>query len=164
MARHNGFGVAKLALCAAAAPTVAQRPYFPYGLPQEAVENIIQGTYTDRPNMLEGFGNMFFYQYLTQPFSQWFFQLGLEAAGWATAEIAKTWLEDDRLFDDLEEICVPTLILHGIHDKVILNPLVEYQKEHIRNSRLIQFRFSGHGLFYDERERFNKELAQFAAD
>lgn len=164
MARHKGYGVSKLILCAAAVPTVAQRTNFPYGVPQQTVFDIIKGTYTDRPNMLQGFGNIFFYQYITQPFSEWFFQLGLEAAGWSTAEVAKTWLEDDQLFNDLEEICVPTLILHGIHDKVILSPLTEYQHQHIRNSKYILFRFSGHGLFYDEREKFNREVAQFAGE
>ena len=164
MARHKGYGVSKLILCAAAVPTVAQRPNFPYGVPQQTVFDIIKGTYSDRPNMLQGFGNIFFYQHITQAFSDWFFQLGLEAAGWATAEVAKTWLEDDQLFNDLEEICVPTLILHGIHDKVILPPLTKYQHQHIRNSTFIPFRFSGHGLFYDECDKFNREVAQFAGE
>jgi non-heme chloroperoxidase len=57
MARHNGYGVAKLALFAAAAPSLVQRPYFPYGLQKQAVIDIIKGTHNDRPNMLRGFGN-----------------------------------------------------------------------------------------------------------
>jgi len=93
--------------------------------------------------------------------SDWFFNLGLQAASWATAEVANTWLGEERLFYDLKEINVPTLILHGIHDKVCLFPLAEVQRKGIRNSKLIPFEFSGHGLFYDERGRFNKELAQF---
>lgn len=28
-----------------------------------------------------------FFQYITKPFSDWFFQLGLQAAGWSTAAI-----------------------------------------------------------------------------
>ncbi|MGE5454986.1 MAG: alpha/beta fold hydrolase [Methylocystaceae bacterium] len=164
MARHNGYGVSKLALFAAAAPSLIKRSYFPYGLPKEAVDEIIQGTYTDRPKMLRGFGDIFFFQYITEPFSDWIFQLGLEAAGWATAAIAKTWLEDERLFDDLGKIRVPTLILHGIHDKVCLFPLAEVQKKGIKNSRLIPFEYSGHALFYDQRDKFNKELTQFIED
>lgn len=164
MARHNGYGVSKLALFAAAAPSLIKRSYFPYGLPKEAVDEIIQGTYTDRPKMLRGFGDIFFFQYITEPFSDWIFQLGLEAAGWATAAIAKTWLEDERLFDDLGKIRVPTLILHGIHDKVCLFPLAEAQKKGIKNSRLIPFEYSGHALFYDQRDKFNKELTQFIED
>ncbi|MBN1052461.1 alpha/beta hydrolase [Clostridium botulinum] len=161
MARHNEYGVSKLALFAAAAPSLIKRPYFPYGLEKEAVNEIIQGTYNDRPKMLQGFGDMFFFQHITKPFSDWFFQLGLQAAGWATAATANSWLDEESLFFDLEKISVPTLILHGIHDKVCLFPLAESQRQRIKNSKLIAFEDSGHGLFYDQRDKFNEELAQF---
>jgi len=107
---------------------------------------------------------MFFFQHITEPFSDWFFQLGLEASGWATASVAATWLGEESLFHDLGKISVPTLILHGIHDKVCLFPLAEAQREGIKNSRLIPFKYSGHGLFYDQRDKFNKELTQFVEE
>lgn len=90
MARHKGYGVSKLALFAAVAPSLIKRPNFPYGLDKETVVQIIQDTYTDRPKMLQGFGDIFFYQHITKAFSDWFFQLELQAAGWATAAIANT--------------------------------------------------------------------------
>src|SRR5699024_3259393 len=62
MARHHGYGVSKLVLCAAAAPSLIKRTNFPYGLSEGAVIDIIEGTYKDRPKMLKGFGDMFFYQ------------------------------------------------------------------------------------------------------
>lgn len=161
MARHRAHGVSKLALFAAAAPSLIQRPYFPHGLPKEAVTDIIKGTLDDRPKMLRGFGEMFFFRHITEPFSDWFFQLGLEAAGWATAAIANTWLGEEKLFSDLEKIQVPTLILHGIHDQVCRFPLAEAQQKAVKNSRLVPFKYSGHGLFYDQREEFNKELIRF---
>ena len=160
MSRYNGYGVSKLALFAAAAPSLIKRPNFPYGLDQEAVFKIIQGTYNDRPKMLRDFGDIFFFQYISEPFSQWFLQLGLQAAGWATADIAKTWLREE-LFSDLGAINVPTLIIHGIHDKVVPFPLGEVQNQGIKNSRLIPFQYSGHGSFYDQRDRFNEELIKF---
>ncbi|MCL4440431.1 MAG: alpha/beta hydrolase [Firmicutes bacterium] len=161
MARHNGYGVSKLALFAAAAPSLIQRPYFPYGLTKEDVNKLIQETYNDRPNMLKGFGDIFFFQYVTEPFSDWFFQLGLQAAGWSTVAVAFSWLDEEGLFSDLGRISVPTLILHGIHDRVCLFPLAEAQNRGIKNSKLVPFEYSGHGLFYDQRDRFNKELTQF---
>ncbi|MEL7658413.1 MAG: alpha/beta fold hydrolase, partial [Bacillota bacterium] len=84
MARHQGYGVSKLALFAAAAPSLIQRPYFSYGLPEQAVLDIIQGTYNDRPYMLRNFGNMIFHNYVTPFLSDWIFQLGLQASSWAT--------------------------------------------------------------------------------
>lgn len=110
--------------------------------------------------MLNDFGNMFFFQHITEPFSQWFFQLGLKAAGWATAAIANTWI-NEVLFRDLEMITVPTLIIHGIHDKVVPFSLAEVQRKGIKNSKLIPFKYSGHGSFYDERHKFNEELIRF---
>ncbi len=161
MARHSGYGVSKLALFAAAAPSLIQRPYFPHGLKKEDVTNIIQGTYKDRPDMLRGFGNMFFFQHVTEPFSDWFFQLGIQAASWSTSAVAATWLNEESLFYDLGKINVPTLILHGIHDQVCHFPLAEAQIHGIKNSKLVPFENSGHALFWEERDKFNQELAQF---
>lgn len=161
MARHNGFGVSKLALFAAAAPSLIQRPYFPYGLPVQSVIDIIQGTYTDRPNMLRGFGDMIFYNKVTAALSDWIFQLGLQASGWATAAIANTWLGEEGLFYDLNTINVPTLILQGINDQVVRYPLSVAQRDSIKNAKLVSFEECGHFLFYDQRERFNKELVEF---
>ncbi len=161
MARHGGYGVSKLVLLATAAPSLIERSYFPYGLKREAVLKIIQGTYTDRPKMLEDFGKMFFYQSVSEPFSSWFFHLGLEAASWSSAAVANTWLYEEQLFYDLGNIRVPTLILHGIHDKVCLFPLAHAQKQSIPNSKLIPFDHSGHGLFWEEREKVNREIVAF---
>jgi len=161
MARYNGYGVSKLALFAAAAPSLVPRPYFPYGIPRQAVVDIIQGTYNDRPKMLRGFGDMIFHKPVSAPFADWIFQLGLQASGWATAAIANTWLGEEELFYDLKTINVPTLILHGVHDKVCLFPLAVAQRNSIDHSKLVPFEESGHFLFYDERDKFNKELMEF---
>lgn len=163
MARHDSFGVSKLALFAAAAPSLIQRPGFPYGLQEQEVLSIIEQTYSDRPSMLRNFGDMFFFQYITAPFSDWFFQLGLDAPVWSTAAIAQTWL-DETLFSDLKKITAPALILHGIHDKVVHFQLGEAQNQLLRNSTLIPFRFSGHGSFIDERDKFNQELLRFITE
>ncbi|OMP67849.1 alpha/beta fold hydrolase [Domibacillus epiphyticus] len=160
MARHNGYGVEKLALFAAAAPSFTKLPDFPYGMTKEDVTKHIQETYEDRPNMLKEFGDLFFFQYVTRSFSDWFFQLGLQAAGWSTASLAAS-LRDESLFSDLENIQVPTLILHGIHDKVCPFPLAEAQNRGIKNSKLVSFENSGHGLFWEERDKFNQTLAEF---
>lgn len=161
MSRHSGYGVSRLGLFAAAAPSLIRRPYFPYGQPREVVIKIIQDTLSDRPRMLRDFGEMFFFQNTTEPFSEWFFQLGLQAASWATAAIANTWLGEERLFYDLTRINVPTLILQGVHDRVVLFPLAVALNLRIKNSKLVPFECSGHGLFYDERDSFNRELSQF---
>jgi pimeloyl-ACP methyl ester carboxylesterase len=46
MGRHNGYGVSRLALFAAAAPSLIKRPDFPYGLDVETVSQLIEGLIT----------------------------------------------------------------------------------------------------------------------
>jgi pimeloyl-ACP methyl ester carboxylesterase len=161
MGRHKGYGVTRLVLIDAAAPSLIKRPNFPYGLDIAVVLQIIEGTSHDRPQMLRNFGDMFFFQHTSKAFSDWFFQIGLQAAGWATAAVAETWIRE-VLFSDLETIRVPTLIIHGIHDKVVPFQLGQIQHRMIPNSVLVPFEFSGHGTFYDEREKFNEVLVRFA--
>lgn len=160
MARHGGYGVSRLALFAAAAPSLIQRPDFPYGQQKEDIQGIIRAAETDRPQMLRDFGEQFFYRKVTPAFSDWFFLMGLEAASWSTIAVANAWLFEE-MFQDLGKIRVPTLILHGIHDQVCPYPLALAQNQGIRNSKLVPFENSGHGLFYDQRNEFNRQLTEF---
>lgn len=162
MARHNGFDISRLVLCAAAAPSLIQRPHFPYGQNAEDIErNFIQAAYSDRPQMLENFGNIFFYSNVSPSLLDWLFQMGLQAASYATIAISKDWITE-TLFNDLLQIHVPTLIMHGIHDQVVPYQLGVVQNKSIAGSRLLTFENSSHGLFYDEMDKFNEALVQFA--
>ncbi|WP_096186579.1 alpha/beta fold hydrolase [Evansella halocellulosilytica] len=161
MGRYEGEGVSKLALFGAAGPSFIQRAGFPYGLSMRTVNQFIEQVYHDRPYLLAQFTNMFFYERITKPFSDWFFQLGTEASGYATANVLVS-LRDEALFDDIQAIQVPTLILHGVHDQVCLPPLGAALHQGIRHSRLVWFKHSGHGLFWEEQSKFNRELTHFA--
>ncbi|HEY8390348.1 MAG TPA: alpha/beta hydrolase [Clostridia bacterium] len=160
MGRHKGYGVSKLVLIAAAAPSLIRRPNFPYGSDREGILQMIEDTYNDRPAMLRDFGNKFFFQHTSEAFSDWFFNIGLKAAGWATAEVEQTWL-NEVLFTDLKSIQVPTLIIQGIHDKIVSPQLSEIQHKMIENSKLELLKFSGHGSFYDQKDDFNDLLVKF---
>lgn len=160
MARHNGYRVSKLVLCAAAAPQLVATPDFPQGQSEEVLNSLIDGAYTDRPAMLRTFGSIFFHSNVSAPLSDWLFNMGLRAASWATIAISKDWLVEN-MFSDMSKVKVPTLIMHGIHDQVCPFSLGEAQQQGIHNSKLVRFENSGHGLFYDEMEKFNAELAKF---
>ncbi|NLM83139.1 MAG: alpha/beta hydrolase [Clostridiales bacterium] len=160
MARHKGYGVKKLVLAAAAAPSLIRRPNFPYGLDEAAILQIIEETLSDRPQMLRSFGSRFFFQHTSEAFSDWFFSLGLKAAGWATAAVAQTWIRE-VLFSDLEKIAVPTLIIQGRHDLIVPFALSEVQQQMIQDAILVPFELSGHGAFYDQKDDFNEVLLRF---
>jgi non-heme chloroperoxidase len=151
MSRYNGYGVSKLVLVSAAAPT---------GFTVETANNFLKENLNDRPKMMQDVTDGFFFQYVTRPFSDWFFQMGLQAAGWSTAAIIIT-LRDENLNEDLPKIVAPTLIIHGIHDKVIPFEQANEMNQKIRNSQLAPFQYSGHGPFWEERDKFNQLLSQF---
>ena len=151
MSRYNGYGVSKLVLLDAAAPT---------GFTKENANNLLKETLNDRPKMMQGIIDTFFFQYITEEFSNWFFQMGLEAAGWSTAAIIEV-LRDERLDADLPKIETSTLIIHGIHDLVIPFSQAEEIHQKIKNSQLVPFHYSGHGAFWEERNKVNQLLAQF---
>jgi len=151
MARHQGHGVSKLVLIDAASPT---------GVQKDVANKFITDTLNDRPNMLQDVTNIFFFQYVTSRFADWFFQMGLDAASWATAAIM-AMLRDENVYDDLPKIMVPTLIIHGVHDKVVPFEHGQETSRLIKNSQLVPFHYSGHGAFWEERDRFNHVLTQF---
>ena len=55
----------------------------------------------------------------------------------------------------------PTLIIHGVHDKVIPFAQAQELNQKIKNSQLVPFQYSGHGPFWEERDKFNQLLRQF---
>jgi len=151
MARHQGHGVSKLVLIDAASPT---------GVEKDVANKFITDTLNDRPNMLQEVTDIFFFQYITSRFADWFIQMGFEAASWSTAAIM-AMLRDENVYDDLPKIMVPTLIIHGVHDKVVPFAHGQETSRLIKNSQLVPFQYSGHGAFWEERERFNQVLTQF---
>lgn len=151
MSRYSGDGVAKLVLIDAAAPI---------GFTLETATDLLEQALNDRPKMMQGVTDTFFFQYISRKFSDWFINMGLEAASWSTAAVI-VLLRDETLHEDLPEIAAPTLIIHGIHDKVIPFSQAQELNQNIRNSQLVPFQYSGHGPFWEERDKFNRLLAQF---
>lgn len=160
VSRHDGFGVGKLILLGAAAPSFVKLYDFPYGNTKEDVEKIIRDTYNDRPKMLQDIADIFFNRYITSQFNHWFLNLGLEAAGYSTAELMIS-LGNENLFYDLDKINVPTLVCQGVHDKICPIQLGETLNKRIRNSKLILFENSGHGLFWEEKDKLNKVILEY---
>ncbi|SHE14403.1 Arylesterase [Chlamydia abortus] len=72
MARYNGFGVSRLVLIDAAAPR---------GFTKETANQLLTEALNDRPKMMRTVTETFFFQYITEPFSNWFIHMGLQAAG-----------------------------------------------------------------------------------
>lgn len=160
MARHKGFKIAKLVLLSSAVPSFVKREDYPYGMTEEAVNALIAQTYRNRPQMLDDFGKMFFASRITESFSLWFRSLGESAAGNSTIHTAES-LRDSDLRGDLAQIRVPTGIFHGVLDKICPFEFALVMQKGIKNSQLFRFDLSGHGIFYDELQKFNTEFSHY---
>lgn len=159
MSRHQGHRVSQLLLLAAAAPVFTQRPDYPYGMTKEAVDLLIAQCYRDRPQMLEQFGQLFFASQVSPSFRSWFHTIGVDASSIGTIASAVS-LRDEDLRSDLPRIHAPTTIFHGVLDQVCPFVFAQLMNQGIRNSQLLRFEHSGHGIFYDELELFNRNLIQ----
>jgi len=160
---YNGAHVSKLVLCGAAAPIWTQRKDFPYNLPQSAVDDLIKLNYKDRPKLLSDFAKIFSATEtsLNEGINSWLNGICLSASSYATAQCLIA-LRDTDLRPDLEKITIPAVIMHGKKDKICSFDLAEQMKAGISNSYIVAFENSGHSMFLEETEKFNRELIKFA--
>ncbi|HTJ49022.1 MAG TPA: alpha/beta hydrolase [Cyclobacteriaceae bacterium] len=163
VAKHNSAHVSKLALFGAAAPVWTKRDDYPYGFTKEAVDGLIKLSTTDRPQLLENFGKIFAATETALPsgLGNWLGAINIEASPYATTQ-SLIALRDTDLRSELSNIKIPTAIFHGVKDKICEFGLAEQMQKGIQNSYIVRFENSGHGLFIEEREKFNIELIKFA--
>jgi non-heme chloroperoxidase len=160
MARHSEYKVSKLVLIGAAVPRFTKTDHNPYGIKKEAVNDILALSKVDRPMMVANFGKTFLAKEVSQPFNKWLNSLSIEASGIGTIKLLES-LRDEDLRADLPKIQTSTAIFHGVLDKICPFEFAKLMHESIQNSLLVPFEQSGHGLLFDEQEKFNKELIGF---
>lgn len=156
MRLFGGYGVQKLILLAAAAPCFARRPGCPAGMPREAVQALIARAECDRPGLLREFcGRQLLACPHGQPVKDWLEGIALSASGIGTVRAACA-LRDEDGRGDLSAVAVPAFLLHGRKDAVVSPKLARILCANIRNARLFWLEHSGHAIFYDELEEFNR--------
>jgi len=162
VAKYNAAHVSKLALFGAAAPVWTKRNDYPYGFAKEDVNGLIQLSITNRPQLLENFGKIFGATETALPsgLGNWLGAINLEASAYATTQSLIALRETD-LRSELSKIKIPTAIFHGVKDKICEFALAEQMQKGIKNSYIVQFENSGHGLFIEEPEKCNTELLKF---
>jgi pimeloyl-ACP methyl ester carboxylesterase len=64
---------------------------------------------------------------------------------------------------DINQVTVPTLIIHGKDDKIVpIDVSAERTHDMIKGSTLLRYDGAPHGLFYTHMDRFNEDLMAFA--
>ncbi len=162
VAKYNSARVSKLALFGAAAPIWTKRSDYNYGFAKEDVNGLIALSKTNRPQLLENFGNIFGASETSLPtgIANWLGGINLEASPYATTQ-SLIALRDTDLRGELSKITIPTAIFHGTKDIICEFALAEQMQKGIKNSYIVKFENSGHGLFLEELEKFNAELLAF---
>lgn len=162
VAKYNAAHLSKLALFGAAAPIWTKRTDYPFGFSQDDVNGLIQLSRTNRPKLLENFGNIFGATKTALPsgLRNWLGAINQEASPYATTQ-SLIALRDTDLRPALPKIKIPTAIFHGVQDKICEFALAEQMQKGINNAYLVRFENSGHGLFLEEVEKFNTELVSF---
>ena len=162
VAKYNAAHISKLALFGAAAPIWTKRADYPFGFTKETVNELIQLSLTNRPQLLENFGKLFGATETALPsgLGNWLGSINLEASPYATTQ-SLIALRGTDLRSELSKIKIPTAIFHGMKDKICEFALAEQMQKGITNSHIVRFENSGHGLFIEELEKFNTELVKF---
>lgn len=163
VAKYNAAHVSRLALFGAAVPLWTQRTDFSIGLKKSQVDDLIALSRTNRPKLYEDFGKIFAAAEtsISPGLGQWLGAINMEASPYAATQCLIA-LRDTDLRGQLGAINIPVAIFHGVKDKICDFSLAEETKRGIKNSSIVRFENSGHGLFIEELEKFNTELERFA--
>ena len=162
MSRHHGAHVGKLALFAPAAPCWTKQPSF---FTKDDINNLIALNSVNRPGLYEAFGAKFTATSTSIPagIGAWLGSINLQASGFAVQQMLAI-LRDADEGENLKAVNVSTLILQGRLDKIVSYQMAEQINKAIPNSKLVPFEKSGHALFVEELDKFNKELIEFAGN
>lgn len=154
MERYNGFGICRLILLSAAAPCFTQRPGFPYGKTVQEANDLIDLAGTDRPQLCQNFSQQLFASPHPEAVIDWFRGIALSASGIGTIKCGIA-LRDEDVRKAFGYVHVPTYIIHGDKDVIVSKELAEIQHKSICGSKLMTLHDSGHGIVYDQLEKFN---------
>jgi pimeloyl-ACP methyl ester carboxylesterase len=164
--RYGGAEVSKVVLISSVVPYLPQTDDNPDGIPQDKLQDMADQAKDDRIGFLDTFGKQFFGVTLVNhpvstPYLEYNRMLASMASGKATLECMKAFAYTD-FRDDAMNINVPTLIIHGDHDKTVpIEPTGYHAAKLIKNNQFIIYEGAPHGLFYTEKERLNRDLVNF---
>lgn len=160
VATHNDPRVTKLALLAAAGPCLIKKSDNPGGVPKEIWDQFIAAEMADRAQFKHEFNKNFFANPVSPELNNWFESIGMQVDAHASLRGLEE-LGTRDLREEIGNIKIPTRIFHGVKDKIVPFAMAEVQSRLIPGAQVVRFENSGHGLFYDEGDRFFEELLKF---
>jgi non-heme chloroperoxidase len=162
VAKYNAAHISKLALFGAATPLWSNKDGFEFGTPKDQIDQLISLNNSNRAKLFDIFGGIFTATETSLPLElgKWLYNINLQASSYAM-EQCLILLRDADLRGDLEKVKIPTVLLHGKKDRICQFGLAETTHKGIKNSYIVPFENSGHALFLEEMDKFNRELLSF---
>ncbi len=166
MSRHDGAGVARVALIASVVPFMLKTDDNPNGVPQSTFDGMTRGMETDRAAFFADFFKTFYGDgLLSHPVSKevrdWSQNTAMAAGLRGTLACAAAFASTD-FRSDLVAITVPTLIIHGTDDKTVpIDATARAAAKALPQARLIEYDGAAHGLLATHQDRVSGDLLAF---
>jgi len=164
--RHGTRRVAKAVLIGAIPPLMLKTPANPGGLPIAVFDQLRAGVQADRSQFWREL-SLPFYGYnrpdakVSEGVRESFWLQSMMAGFPASYFCIKAFSETD-LTEDLKNIDVPTLILHGDDDQIV--PIADsalLSAKIVKNAKLVVYKGAPHGMCTTLKDRVNEELLAF---
>lgn len=166
LTNYGADNISKVALISSIIPLVKEKEDNPDGVPQEKLNDIMDHLKTDRVTFLESFHKDFYnYGMLSKSVSQkqldYDWSIASEASPIATIKCAESWANTD-FREELKNVTVPTLIVHGDADKVVpIKSAGEQAAKGIVNNECYVVSDGPHGLNVTHADELNRVLINF---
>jgi len=166
LSRHGAKRIAKAVLIGAVPPLLLKTESNPEGLPIEVFDGLRTAVAKDRSQFYKDFAIAFYganrdgakvSQGILDAFWLWSMQVGLRNS----YECIKAFSETD-FTEELREINVPTLIMHGEDDQIV--PVHDTAKKAVRlikGAQALYYPGAPHGLTTTHQDRVNADLLAF---
>lgn len=158
--------IAKAALISSIIPLVKQKDDNPTGVPEKDLLGIKDALENDRVGFLKEFSKGF-YNYeenkdkISQAQLDYDFIVASHASPRGTIEAAKAWMHTD-FRDELKNVEVPTLIIHGDADNTVpIETSAKQAAKGIVNNTFHIIKDAPHGLNITHKEELNNLLIKF---
>jgi non-heme chloroperoxidase len=164
MAKHRGARVSKVAFVASVTPFMLKQDDNPGGVDASVFNQIAAGLGKDYADFMTGFGKVFYGSgpEVSQAAMHWTQILALRASLKAATDCVHAFGTTD-FREDLKQIHVPSLIIHGESDQVVPIQIGgEQTAALLPKAKLLRYAGAPHGLYLPEKDRLNRDLIDFA--
>lgn len=161
--------VSKLVFISSIAPFLLKTDDNPEGVDQSVFTGMEAAIQKDRPDFLRGFLNSFYNfdalggSRISQAVIDANWAIAVQASPKSTLDCVGAWLEDFR--EDITEIDVPTLIIHGTEDQIVpIEASGGRMPDLIDGARLVRIEGGPHGILWTHADEVNAALLDFLSN